>query len=498
MIVISGGNFQNAEGAPLANGTLVLKLSWDSTESVTTPNGTIYAGPRIAIPLDSSGNCPSTAIWSNAELNLSTYYLVNLYDSNGVPVLEAQLTWIFTQTETQATGTLAFTCAGTANDTVTIGTQVYTFVSSLTAPYQVLIGVSAAATAANFVAAVNGAAGEGTTYSTGTAANTQVTASLSGTTVTVTAIDPGIGGNSISIAASSTCFAWSPVAATGSLVGTCAGTNGDTITIGTNTYTLVNNLTLTANEVLIGVSASATASNLVAAINGAAGAGVIYSIGTVASTQVTAALNGSIVALTAITAGTGGNSIGTTASSTCFAFTSTTLTGGGTPSTLTGGGNQTPVDLGTVVNATPNGGAVNVPVPGPQGPQGIQGPAGTAVGSAFGAIEYIIDGGASTPGTGLYGTVSIPTDCHVTGWNLIADASGDAVIDVLLSTFAAFPTNASICGTDKPTLASSQKQQNLTLTEWSTALGQGDIVQFNLVSVTTCKRLCLTLYIAIP
>ena len=499
MILISGGEFQDSEGNPLANGTLMLKLSWDSTETVTTPNGTVYAGPRIKIALDATGNCPSTAIWSNAELAVSTYYSVNLFDVNGVPVLEAPLTWVFGQTQTKASGILLGTCKGTDGDTITIGSTVYTLKNTLTAAYQVKIGATTAAdTIANLVAAINGTAGAGTIYGTGTVANTQVTAALSGSNIIVTAILPGVAGNAITISASSTCFGWSQIAATGTLIASCPGANNDTITIGTETYTLKTVLTGAAGEILIGATAAITAFNLMSAINGAAGAGIIYGTGTTASTQVTAVLNGTIITLTAIVAGSSGNSIATTSTSLCFAFTASTLTGGGTATTLSGGGVDTTVDLGTVINVTVNNGTTYIPVPGAQGIQGIAGPPGVAVGSAFGSFEYIIDGGGSVPGTGLRGTIQIPTNCTITGWSLIADAAGSAVIDVLKSNFATFPSNASICGSDKPTLASSIKQANLTPVAWSTSLAQGDVVQFNLVSVTTCLRLCLTIFCSIP
>ena len=99
MISITGGAFQNLLGAPLAAGTLMLKLSQDSTESVTSPGKTVFAGPKITLTLDSQGNCPATSIWSNAELNeAGTYYSVNLFDVNGIAVLESPLNWAFTQT----------------------------------------------------------------------------------------------------------------------------------------------------------------------------------------------------------------------------------------------------------------------------------------------------------------------------------------------------------------------------------------------------------------
>lgn len=114
------------------------------------------------------------------------------------------------------------------------------------------------------------------------------------------------------------------------------------------------------------------------------------------------------------------------------------------------------------------------------------------------AIQYTIDGGGSVPSTGAKGQVSIPVACTVTGWVITGDASGSAVVDVLRSTYSGFPTTSSIAGSEKPTLASAQKNEDLTLTTWTTALAAGDIVQFNLNSVATCVRLNITVNVTIP
>jgi hypothetical protein len=120
-------------------------------------------------------------------------------------------------------------------------------------------------------------------------------------------------------------------------------------------------------------------------------------------------------------------------------------------------------------------------------------------GGRVAAIPYVIDGGGSVPSTGLKGQLSIPAGCTITGWVLTSDVSGSAVVDVLRSTYAAFPTTASIAGTDMPTLSSAQKNQDLVLTGWgSTAINAGDEIQFNLVSVTTVTRLNITLNVTIP
>jgi hypothetical protein len=118
--------------------------------------------------------------------------------------------------------------------------------------------------------------------------------------------------------------------------------------------------------------------------------------------------------------------------------------------------------------------------------------------SSVRVISFVIDGGGVAPSTGAYGQLSIPFACTITGWVLTADQSGSAVIDVLRSTYAAFPSTASIAGSDKPTLSSVQKNQNLAVSAWTTAINAGDEIQINLNSVATCTRLNLGLNITVP
>jgi hypothetical protein len=79
---------------------------------------------------------------------------------------------------------------------------------------------------------------------------------------------------------------WVPNIGTLTLVANPADT--ETCTIGAQVYTFQTVLTNVAGNVLIGASASATLDNLIAAINGAAGAGTTYAAATVEHTQVRA------------------------------------------------------------------------------------------------------------------------------------------------------------------------------------------------------------------
>jgi hypothetical protein len=110
-----------------------------------------------------------------------------------------------------ATGTLTGTTIA-ADDTVTIGAVTYTYVTELTAPavpYEVKVGASDSASLDNLIAAINKAAGEGTTYGTGTVAHALVTAAAgAGDTMDLTAKTAGYIGNKVATTATLTSGDW--------------------------------------------------------------------------------------------------------------------------------------------------------------------------------------------------------------------------------------------------------------------------------------------------
>jgi hypothetical protein len=110
-------------------------------------------------------------------------------------------------------------------------------------------------------------------------------------------------------------------------------------------------------------------------------------------------------------------------------------------------------------------------------------------------LTFIMDGGGSAITTGQKGHIEIPFACTITGWTLLADQSGSIVIDVWKDTYANFPPTVAdtIAGSEKPTLSSVQKNQDLTLTTWSTSVAAGDILAFNVDSVSTVTRVTLSI-----
>lgn len=98
-------------------------------------------------------------------------------------------------------------------ETVTIGTTVYTFKTTLSTDpavaYEVLIGADTGAQATNLVAAIMGTSGEGTTYGTGTVAHTTVSAAVADTDdVALTAKTKGTAGNAIATEDTSDQLSW--------------------------------------------------------------------------------------------------------------------------------------------------------------------------------------------------------------------------------------------------------------------------------------------------
>jgi hypothetical protein len=104
----------------------------------------------------------------------------------------------------QAAAVLTTTSTFSAGETVTIGPIIYTIVSALAHAYDVLIGAagSASITLDNLKAAINGAAGAGTLYGTGTAAHPQVAATTkTSAALTLQALIPSSAGNAIATTA---------------------------------------------------------------------------------------------------------------------------------------------------------------------------------------------------------------------------------------------------------------------------------------------------------
>jgi hypothetical protein len=115
-------------------------------------------------------------------------------------------------TAAAAVGTLTLSDNAAADETVVIGDRTYTFKVTAAAANQVKVGADASASIDNLIAAINGAAGAGTLYGTGTVAHALVTAAAgAGDTMVVTAKTKGTAGNAIATTETMGDGAWGAV-----------------------------------------------------------------------------------------------------------------------------------------------------------------------------------------------------------------------------------------------------------------------------------------------
>jgi hypothetical protein len=110
-------------------------------------------------------------------------------------------------------------------------------------------------------------------------------------------------------------------------------------------------------------------------------------------------------------------------------------------------------------------------------------------------INFVIDGGGAALATGSKGYIVTDLSGTIDSWTILADTTGTVVVDVKKSTYAAFPATTSIASSDKPTLTDSQKNQNNTLTVWTTSISSGNILEFVVDSASTVTRVVVNLRI---
>lgn len=111
------------------------------------------------------------------------------------------------------------------------------------------------------------------------------------------------------------------------------------------------------------------------------------------------------------------------------------------------------------------------------------------------AINFIIDGVSTAITAGVKGDIQIPFDCTINSWTILGDQSGSIVVDVWKDTYANFPPTVAdtITGSEKPTLSSADKNEDLSLSTWTTSVAAGDILRFNVDSASTLTRVTVVL-----
>lgn len=123
----------------------------------------------------------------------------------------------------------------------------------------------------------------------------------------------------------------------------------------------------------------------------------------------------------------------------------------------------------------------------------------TVPGTGRRQVTLIIDGAGSAISTGVKGYLSLPLAGTWKKWRVLsidaAATAGSIVIDVWKDTYANYPPTVAdtITAAAKPTLSAANKNEDTTLTGWTTAFSAGDILGFNVDSAATVTKVALVL-----
>lgn len=111
------------------------------------------------------------------------------------------------------------------------------------------------------------------------------------------------------------------------------------------------------------------------------------------------------------------------------------------------------------------------------------------------SIEYVIDGNGQSLSIGYKGFLIIPFWLIINDWILGADVSCTAVMDVWKCTQAQYPPTVanSITGIAQPQLSNQALAKSSTLTGWNIEINQGDVVGFDIQSISVGAPTRLTL-----
>lgn len=107
--------------------------------------------------------------------------------------------------------------------------------------------------------------------------------------------------------------------------------------------------------------------------------------------------------------------------------------------------------------------------------------------------SVIIDGGGATITTGDKGFIEIPFAATIIAARIVADVSGSMVVDIEKATYSGLFSTSSICASAKPTLSSARKNEDTTLTGWTTSVAAGDWLLFQVDSCSGISRATVAL-----
>jgi len=109
------------------------------------------------------------------------------------------------------------------------------------------------------------------------------------------------------------------------------------------------------------------------------------------------------------------------------------------------------------------------------------------------SVNFVIDSGSSPMLPGSKGKVTIDVSGVIESVKVLADQTGDIVLELSKSDFNAYPTFTTITNNQRIQLTGQNKYFDDVLNNWDTTIVAGDILDFEVVSVNNIRRLLISL-----
>ena len=108
-------------------------------------------------------------------------------------------------------------------------------------------------------------------------------------------------------------------------------------------------------------------------------------------------------------------------------------------------------------------------------------------------VNYVIDSGSLPMQLGDKGKLTIDVTGVIENIRVLADQTGDIVLDIGKASFADYPAFNSITAGQRVHLTNSNKYFDDVLNNWTTTITAGDILRFDVISVNNIRRLLISL-----
>ena len=109
------------------------------------------------------------------------------------------------------------------------------------------------------------------------------------------------------------------------------------------------------------------------------------------------------------------------------------------------------------------------------------------------SVNFVIDSGSSPMLPGSKGKVTIDVSGVIESVKVLADQTGDIVLELSKSDFNAYPTFTTLTNNQRIQLTGQNKYFDDVLNNWDTTIVAGDILDFEVVSVNNIRRLLISL-----